>query len=253
MLVNAAVLCFLCLHGGAVNEKVCSSSVSEATSHSAHLYHLPLSFSFCWQIKIHGLPSHPFSLRCLIVSKIEEITGRNLCTNKNLSGTWQRIPWHTHVHTCAWGIPPAVHSGIPQIPSFCLFNSTLLVYHAAHLKKECAGEGVSNTEGRENPSEGQMKTTRHHSAGADQLPLFLTQKSRLHYGDAGIITGSPRIFEFCDFILVKWSHGCCRRHQLSSWTSPSCVCYSEVAVTGTWWLLLTRMNESLYLRGINKH
>ena len=58
----------------------------------------PLSISLCWQIKIHGLPSHPFSLHCLIVSKIEEITGRDLCTNKKLSETWQSIPWRRHAH-----------------------------------------------------------------------------------------------------------------------------------------------------------
>lgn len=93
----------LCAPGRAVNEssrvrkgqkkkKVCSLLMSAVTSHSAHFHHLPLSFSFCWQIKIHGLPSHPFSLLCLIVLKIEEITKSNLCTNKNLSESWQCIP-----------------------------------------------------------------------------------------------------------------------------------------------------------------
>lgn len=58
-----------CPHGRAVNEcswvergkkKVCISCISLATSHSAHFHHLPLSFSFCWQSKIHRLPSHLF-------------------------------------------------------------------------------------------------------------------------------------------------------------------------------------------------
>lgn len=78
-------------------KKVCSLRTSAAVSHTAHFHHLPHSISLCWQIKIHGLPNHPFSLHCLIVSKIEEITGCDLCTNKDLSETWQAIPWHIDV------------------------------------------------------------------------------------------------------------------------------------------------------------
>lgn len=137
ILVNTCKGCSALSARGVVNEKVCSVSMSAATSHSAHLYHLPLPFSFCWQIKIHGLPSHPFSLRCLIVSKIE-ITGRNFCTNKNLSGTWQCVTWHTH--TCASGIPLRIAGGIPQNPNLLSFlfpppGSSCWVI------KKCATEG----------------------------------------------------------------------------------------------------------------
>lgn len=94
-------------------KKVCSLLMSAVTSHSAHFHHLPLSFSFCWQIKIHGLPSHPFSLLCLIVSKIEEITKSNLCTNKNLSESWQCIPRHARTHTHTRKYAQAVWYEIP--------------------------------------------------------------------------------------------------------------------------------------------
>lgn len=147
-------------------KKVCSSRTSAATSHSAHFHHLPLSFSFCWQIKIHGLPSHPFSLCCLIVLKIEEITGCNLCTNKNLSETWQCIPWHTDTHIGLMILWAVVHHGIPQIPSCSLFNTTLSAYHASKRWKK-------PLERRKTLTERRMKITHHHSMcfGADQHPL----------------------------------------------------------------------------------
>lgn len=93
-----AVSC--CPHGRSVNESnqvEKQEKVLHVCSHFplAQFPHLPHSISLCWQIKIHGLPSHPFVLHCLIVSKIEDITGHNLWKNKNLPETWQCIQRHT--------------------------------------------------------------------------------------------------------------------------------------------------------------
>lgn len=130
-------------------KKVCSSRTSAATSHSAHFHHLPLSISLCWQIKIHGLPSHPFSLLCLIVSKIEEITGRDLCTNKNLSETWQCIPWHTHAHIDFgdWG---AVGSTIMGCLRYQPLSFLVLPFLYIMLSNPCLQELEKTLERRKN-------------------------------------------------------------------------------------------------------
>lgn len=169
--------------------------MSAATSHSAHLYHLPLPFSFCWQIKIHGLPSHPFSLHCLIVSKIEEITGRNFCTNKNLSGTWQCVTWHTH--TCAWGIPLWIAGGIPQNPNLLSFLLPPPGSSCWAIKKS-ATEGRATLEGRKIPH---CETDREHTSSLRASCCRLAS-SFLEGHIIIVVTGSTRTLELCDF---NWS------------------------------------------------
>lgn len=188
--------------------------MSAATSHSAHLYHLPLSFSFCWQIKIHGLPSHPFSLRCLIVSKIEEITGRNLCTNKNLSGSWQSIPWHTHTHThthtclryptCG----PRWETSNPILLSFQFHPPSL----SCRTIKKSAGEGWETLEGRKIPH---WETDEEHTLSLSvswcwSASSFLYSEVRvtLPLCKHGYWASDVRILWFH---LVKLSHCCWKR------------------------------------------
>lgn len=217
--------------------------MSAATSHSAHLYHLPLPFSFCWQIKIHGLPSHPFSLRCLIVSKIEEITGRNFCTNKNLSGTWQCVTWHTH--TCAWGIPLWIAGGIPQNPNLLSFLFPPPGSSCWAIKKYTT-EGRATLEGRKIPH---WETDGEHTSSLS-VSWCRPASSFLEGHIIIVVTGRKRTLDLCDFYLVKFSHRTkvsCATSGAPGFTSFLCICFPEAVASGTWWQLLREgMNHCIF-------
>lgn len=148
---------------------------------------------------------------------------------------------YTHAHTCL-RYPTCGPRWETSNPILLSFQFHPLSLSCRAIKKSVLERGEKHwSEGR-SLTERRMKNTRHYSAcpGADQLPLFFTLKSRSNYDCANIkpllLKKTPRASSGAPGLL-----------------SVVCVCYTAAVVRGTWWPLLTRMNESLYLQAISKH